>query len=158
MQNLKKANELYSRVRSTDEAALDAKLLVMSADLGLQRSLKVSRMTQSFDINDFLNRVKRFMITTSEAAITQAEANNEADAAVEEEEEDDDDDTLQDVKYWSKLGLLGLKFSKAAPPRLSFLLGSLTAEAKEKVKIQRQARQKLEKGELQEPEEVNYTS
>lgn len=209
LDNLQRANALFSRVKSTSEATLDAKLLVMSADLGLQRSLKLGRQTQSFDNQDFLSRVRRYMRTaptppylftagTATASATaadlgasatapgdrptrfavtrsvssssgsgnggtasasdtaalamNADAGEEVVAVLEGEEEDEIAGIFVEYERWAKLGILGLRYSRAVPA-ISFLLGPIEIEHKKRSVAARQ-RHRQQKAELQEAEQV----
>ena len=55
------ANELFSHVKSTHEAQLDAKLLLHTSSLTTQRAQKVQLEQGSWDLTEFLNTVSKLI-------------------------------------------------------------------------------------------------
>jgi hypothetical protein len=53
------ANELFSHVKSTHEAQLDAKLLLQTSSLTSQRAQKVKLEQGSWDLTEFLNALSK---------------------------------------------------------------------------------------------------
>jgi hypothetical protein len=95
--------------------------------------------------------------------MTDSNAGPAAAVVVATEQNDDDDEgnvvdddavtTLDERERWAKLGMLGLRFSRAVPA-VSFLLGPLAIERKQRQTTARQVRQRVDNSELQEAEQV----
>ncbi|KAF9191964.1 nuclear protein [Haplosporangium sp. Z 11] len=105
------ANQLYKNVFGTHEATLDAKLLVMSADLGMQKAKQLRMGQGGFDETEYISRL-----------ITKMGGH------------DVDNDQLD--MDWSKIGRLAMKFTRRVPT-MDFMLGPMSVEHKSRVFTQR---------------------
>lgn len=128
--SIRTANSLYSRVTSANDATLDAKFLVLSAELGAKRvkSMKSNR----FSMKEFLKNVIRFC---------RVEENNPNAAHLDAETSID-------------LGKLGNVFSAHinAAPRACFIVGPLNVREDETLKKTRKiTRKTLDIGEEEKP-------
>ncbi|KAG0178069.1 nuclear protein [Apophysomyces sp. BC1034] len=129
---LEKANVLYSRVRNTQEATLDSKLLVLSADLGTQKARNLRLDNQLFNADEFVSKI----ITYGRSShVAERERNHRSN------EEPDLD--------WKKIGLRAMSFSRKAHS-MDFMLGPLSVEKKQR-KVTRQARLVKNKEDLVQP-------
>ena len=54
-------NELFLKVKSADDAALDSRLLLKAADLGLKRARAMKLDISVFDIDEFLVKISERM-------------------------------------------------------------------------------------------------
>ncbi|KAG0049098.1 nuclear protein [Gryganskiella cystojenkinii] len=109
--NVDKANTLYKNVFGTHEATLDAKLLVLSADLGMQKA-KYLRMGQGgFDETEYLTKLVNVMGG---------------------HEVENDDRGLD----WAKMGRMAAKWTRKAPT-MDFMLGPMAIEHKTRQMKQR---------------------
>jgi hypothetical protein len=63
------ANELFSHVKSTHEAQLDAKLLLQTSSLTSQRAQKVKLEQGSWDLTEFLNAVAKLTETGANTSL-----------------------------------------------------------------------------------------
>ncbi|KAF9106960.1 sphingosine N-acyltransferase lag1 [Mortierella sp. AM989] len=105
MANVDKANELYQKVVfGTHEATLDAKLLVMSADLGMQKARHLRMGQGGFDETEFISRLVNKM------------GGHEIDSE-------------QNGMDWSKIGRMAAKWTRKVPT-MDFMLGPMSVEHK----------------------------
>lgn len=51
---------LFFSVKNTQEATLDSRLLVLSADLGNQKARNLRLESQMFSVDEFVSKIKRF--------------------------------------------------------------------------------------------------
>ncbi|KAG0303156.1 nuclear protein [Dissophora globulifera] len=107
-----KANKLYRRVEGTHEATLDAKLLVMSADLGMQKAKHLRMGQGGFDETEYLSRL----------------VNKMGGHDIDNEQQDMD---------WSKIGRMALKWTQKVPS-MDFMLGPMSVEHKSRAVTNRQ--------------------
>ncbi|KAF9096433.1 nuclear protein [Mortierella sp. AD031] len=111
MENVDKANKLYKSVFGTHEATLDAKLLVMSADLGVQKSKHLRMGQGGFDENEYVTRLISKMGG---------------------HEIDNDQQTMD----WAKVGQIAMRWSRKVPS-MDFMLGPMAVEHKTRTMTQR---------------------
>jgi ribosomal protein L12E/L44/L45/RPP1/RPP2 len=97
-------------VKNPTEAALDSKLLVMSASLGAQRARKTHADLRQFDVGEFLRKVVRSMRAGAAGGAGRAERRN-----VEEEQEQEHPEL-----DWARLGRCAYKHIATAP-NLTFM-------------------------------------
>jgi hypothetical protein len=135
MDGLNRANDLYRQVRTTQEAALDSRFLLMTADLGAKRGETLRK--RQFDLQEFLGRVARYV----------GDQRRNIDG--------DDDDEKQDDLQWSMLGDLACRFM-APVPHATFLLGPLAVDAPVKKAVKPRAARTSTKptGEAARPDEL----
>lgn len=53
-------HEAFFSVKNTQEATLDSRLLVLSADLGNQKARNLRLESQMFSVDEFVSKIKRF--------------------------------------------------------------------------------------------------
>ncbi|KAF9288102.1 nuclear protein [Mortierella alpina] len=105
------ADRLYKNVSGTHEATLDAKLLVLSADLGMQKAKHLRMGQGGFDETEFITRV----VSTMGG------------------HEIDNDQVGLD---WSKIGRMAVKWTRRVPS-MDFMLGPMSVEHKSRTITQR---------------------
>ncbi|KAI8379116.1 Nse4 C-terminal-domain-containing protein [Radiomyces spectabilis] len=127
IRTLEKANALYSKVRNTQEATLDSKLLVLSAGLGAQKARNLRLDHQLFNIDEFVSKIKTLGRTA------------EADL-------DDDNESHLD---WKCIGIRAIQYGKRART-IDFMLGPLSVERKQR-RVTRQVRLVKNKEDLVQP-------
>ncbi|KAI1295688.1 nuclear protein [Mortierella claussenii] len=110
--NVDQANRLYKNVFGTHEATLDAKLLVMSADLGMQKAKHLRMGQGGFDEVEYLTRLVNRMGGH------------------------DIDNDAQGMD-WSKVGQAAMKWTLRVPS-MDFMLGPMSVEHKSRSVTQRQ--------------------
>ncbi|KAF8940660.1 Nse4 C-terminal-domain-containing protein [Dissophora ornata] len=110
--NVDRANRLYKKVESTHEATLDAKLLVMSADLGMQKAKHLRMGQGGFDETEYISRLIGKMGGH------------------------DIDNDHRDMD-WSKIGRAAIKWTRKVPS-MDFMLGPMSVEHKSRTFTQRQ--------------------
>ncbi|KAG0172906.1 nuclear protein [Apophysomyces sp. BC1015] len=121
-----------TEVRNTQEATLDSKLLVLSADLGTQKARNLRLDNQLFNADEFVSKI----ITYGRSShVAERERNHRSN------EEPDLD--------WKKIGLRAMSFSRKAHS-MDFMLGPLSVEKKQR-KVTRQARLVKNKEDLVQP-------
>lgn len=107
-----KASKHFGNVKQTQEATLDSRFLLITAETAaaMARSLRIDK--NAFDTDDFLTRLKRVMRQNTTAA-----------AASEDEAADDDDQadvgerdrTKKRAAAWTSIGRMTLKYNHRAP-------------------------------------------
>ncbi|XP_078079500.1 non-structural maintenance of chromosomes element 4 homolog A [Mustelus asterias] len=122
---LEEANKLFSNVRQTREAALDAQFLVLATNLGQEKANQLHTDMMVFDPSVFAEELLTFMGLNR----------------LETEGSDDDDESAGWLPKdaWTKLGNETQKYFKRAPA-FHFMLGSFKSEPT--VPRQRTERQK----------------
>ncbi|KAF7729267.1 nuclear protein [Apophysomyces ossiformis] len=128
---LEKANVLYARVRNTQEATLDSKLLVLSADLGTQKARNLRLDNQVFNVDEFVSKIITY--------------GRSAEVTERERSRSDQEPDLD----WKKIGLKAVAFGKAAHS-IDFMLGPLSVEKKQR-KVTKQVRLVKNKEDLVQP-------
>ncbi|KAF9359064.1 nuclear protein [Mortierella sp. AD094] len=109
--NVDQANKLYKNVFGTHEATLDAKLLVMSADLGMQKAKHLRMGQGGFDETEYISRLVNKM-------------------------GGHDIDSDQVGMNWSTIGRMAVKWTRKAPT-MDFMLGPMSVEHKSRSFTQR---------------------
>ncbi|KAG0339764.1 nuclear protein [Podila humilis] len=110
MDNVERANKLYQSVSGTHEATLDAKLLVMSADLGMQKAKHLRMGQGGFDETEYVTRLINKM------------GGHDVDG--------------QQGLDWAKIGRLAVKWTRKVPT-MDFMLGPMSVEHKSRTDKQR---------------------
>lgn len=147
---------------SAQDATLDAKLLVLSADLGRHRARKMRLDHNTFDIDDYVAKLQTFLRVDHNAG---DDVNSGQVVAVQDEEDDEhgispqeegqsDGQSRSTRADWARLGRLAGSASGRVPVP-SFMLGPLSVEKKER-KIIRHA-QDRQRGEQRRPEELQQS-
>ncbi|KAK3822842.1 MAG: Nse4 C-terminal-domain-containing protein [Benniella sp.] len=110
--NVDQANKLYQNVSGTHEATLDAKLLVISADLGLQKARHLRMGQGGFDETEYISKLISKMGSH--------DVGNE-----------------QQSLNWSNIGRIATKWTRKVPT-MDFMLGPMSVEHKSRFVTQRQ--------------------
>ncbi|KAI8998307.1 Nse4 C-terminal-domain-containing protein [Gaertneriomyces semiglobifer] len=134
------ANKLYRKVKTTQEATLDSRVLVMAADAGVRRVERMRVDGGIFGVEDWLNRVKKALTvgpTTNTPPPTSTTTRNN----------EDDEETMLD---WYTLGPLATRLLKRAPT-IGFMLGPLALEHRPRPSTRRVARLIKDSTALQHP-------
>ncbi|CAG8463797.1 6195_t:CDS:2 [Ambispora leptoticha] len=126
-ETLKKANNLYKKVRNTHEAILDSRILVLSADLNVQKARRMKIDNNAFDTDDYIAKLTNFM--------------------GEQQTRGEDEDVHLD---WLGLGKVAARYTNRAPS-MDFMLGPLSIEQKERVKGKTPARIEKDEKDLKTP-------
>ncbi|CAM0136064.1 hypothetical protein VKS41_005550 [Umbelopsis sp. WA50703] len=129
-ETMQKANELYRQVRNTQEATLDSRLLVLSADLSVQKARKMRVDYNSFDTDEFVSKV-----ISLGGGRHLAELNNDATEL-----------------NWRDIGKQAVRFGKRAVT-MDFMQGPLAVEKKQRT-VNRQARIVKNKEDLVTPQQL----
>ncbi|OAD81416.1 hypothetical protein PHYBLDRAFT_104504 [Phycomyces blakesleeanus NRRL 1555(-)] len=116
-------------VRNTQEASLDSKLLVLSADIGAQKARNMRLEQQLFNLDEFVSKLK---------TVGRPETATNRDN--------------QEELNWKAIGMHGIKFGKRAHS-IDFMLGPLSVEKKQR-KIARQGSSQKKKHVLVEPTQL----
>ncbi|KAI8084656.1 Nse4 C-terminal-domain-containing protein [Halteromyces radiatus] len=119
---LNQANFLFTSVKNTQEAALDSKLLVLSANITTQRARNLRLDNHLFNMDEFIAKVKTFCGTERSA---------------------------HEDWNWKKLGQRAAQFSKRAQS-MDLILGPLSVEKKIRKPV-KQARLTKNKEDLVQP-------
>ncbi|KAI9012571.1 Nse4 C-terminal-domain-containing protein [Phycomyces nitens] len=127
-ETLSKANDLYQNVRNTQEASLDSKLLVLSADIGAQKARNMRLEQQLFNLDEFVSKLKTIGRPETSAIDNQGELN------------------------WKAIGMHAIQFGKRAHS-IDFMLGPLSVEKKQR-KAARQGSGIRKKHEVVQPTQL----
>ncbi|CAO3690787.1 unnamed protein product [Umbelopsis ramanniana] len=122
-----KANELYSQVRNTQEATLDSRLLVLSADLSTQKARNLRMDLNTFDTDEFVSKI-----------ISLGGGRHVVETGDEQEE-----------LNWVDIGKQAIRFGKR-PVTMDFMQGPLAVEKKQRT-VTRAARITKNKEDLVKP-------
>ncbi|XP_006461191.1 hypothetical protein AGABI2DRAFT_192724 [Agaricus bisporus var. bisporus H97] len=142
-QQLEKADELFQKVKGPSEATLDSHFLLMASNVGAQKARAMKSGTGSFDMDEFITKVRNFM-----------NGGLKPENIPEEDDEIDPDYNTESSKLdWDRIGRLALAKSRRAPA-LSFMLGPLSIEQKVR-NVTKRARQEKDNGPVAKPENVN---
>lgn len=129
-ETMQKANELYLQVRNTQEATLDSRLLVLSADLSVQKARKMRVDFNSFDTDEFVSK-----IISLGGGRHLADSNNDSAEL-----------------NWLDIGKQAVRFGKRAVT-MDFMQGPLAVEKKQRT-VSRQARIVKNKEDLVTPQQL----
>ncbi|KAG4306530.1 hypothetical protein PORY_000518 [Pneumocystis oryctolagi] len=128
VKTIKMADVLFQKVRRPQEATLDSLLLVQTADLANMRAKRLKLGDLLFDMDMYIGKLLSFIRCNKDRQSESFELN------------------------WVKIGKLAILCSKR-PPTISFMLGPLSVERKER-KVVRQERFQKNKEDLVLPDEV----
>jgi hypothetical protein len=157
---VKRANNIFNRVKQTNDATLDSRLLVNVSDLAYRKAnqLVLGDSSTGIDVEEFLTKCLSYMrngghVEDGDGAASRRRRNQNSNQDSDEESEDDDAGAPLD---WELLGRHACIPYNSRPPVPSFLLGPLSVQKKQRTQTQRRARQTQEKGREARPE--NLTS
>ncbi|KAJ2615903.1 hypothetical protein H4S08_001015 [Coemansia sp. RSA 1365] len=111
LEDLDRANDLFSAVQGTAEGVLDSRFLVMSADIGARRAHMMRIDSAAFDSLEYVEKVREVLYGPGRSADEQQMAGTPPD--------------------WAAVGTVAARFSRQ-PPRLSYIFGPLMVAAKER--------------------------
>ncbi|KAG5519091.1 hypothetical protein PMAC_002178 [Pneumocystis sp. 'macacae'] len=126
---VKIADMLFQKVKRPQEAALDSQLLVQTVDLASMKAKRLKLGDMLFDMDIYIGNLFLFMGCSKDCHTSSSSELN-----------------------WMRIGKLALLCSKR-PPTISFMLGPLSVERKER-RIVRQERFQKNKEDLVKPDEV----
>jgi hypothetical protein len=158
---VKRANNIFNRVKQTNDATLDSRLLVNVSDLAYRKAnqLVLGDSSTGIDVDEFLSKCLSYMRNGGHvenddgAAAARRQRNRNSNHESDEESEYDDAGAPLD---WELLGRHACIPYNSRPPVSSFLLGPLSVQKKQRTQTQRRARQTRETGREARPE--NLTS
>ncbi|KAK9719422.1 hypothetical protein K7432_004802 [Basidiobolus ranarum] len=129
--NIAKANELFKKVKNPYEATLDARLLVLSADIGTQKARRMKIDSHSFDTSEYIAKMVTLMGGRQ---------------GIEDEEG-------RSILNWDTLGDIATNYTARAPS-MDFILGPLATEQKTRQISKQRARLEKDKAFLTKPQEL----
>ncbi|RXK38008.1 hypothetical protein M231_04677 [Tremella mesenterica] len=141
--HLTRQQALFDQVRDTGTAALDARLMLTTADtaFGLARKMKLDN--NDFDVDDFIIKLKSCL------GLDRPDMDNIS----EDEDEDQLDESLERASRrrvrdgplgdWEKVGWMAAKYSRRVPG-VEFMYGPLTIQHKKRQIGPRQRKKSLE--------------
>ncbi|KTW28726.1 Smc5-Smc6 complex subunit NSE4 [Pneumocystis jirovecii RU7] len=129
VKTIKTADMLFQKVKRPQEATLDSRLLVQTVGLASMRAKRLKLGDILFDMDIYIGSLFSFMGCTRDC---HTDGNSELN--------------------WIRIGQLALLCSKR-PPTMSFMLGSLSVERKER-RIIRQERFQKNNDDLVKPDEI----
>ncbi|KII92185.1 hypothetical protein PLICRDRAFT_104315 [Plicaturopsis crispa FD-325 SS-3] len=141
VEQVRDADELFSKVKGPQEATLDSDFLVKMSNLGAQKARQMKSAGSSFDMDDFISKLITFMGGRKQIGgglpdDSDVENGNDGDAPLD----------------WDKIGRKALAKSRRVPA-MDFMLGPLSIEQKKRAPVKRS---KLEKNKEEErkPQEL----
>ncbi|RKO83754.1 Nse4 C-terminal-domain-containing protein [Blyttiomyces helicus] len=135
LENLVKQNELFKNVKNTQDAALDSRLLVTTADIAFQRARRMKVDGAAFDINDFASKVM--------AKLNASDGDGRGA----------DGDGVLD---WDAVGRIAARRLRRSVV-CDFMLGPLAVQHKKRGEIKRTAKLVKDKRDLVAPERLKDT-
>jgi len=151
---LAKANRIYEKVKQTNDATVDSRLLVNISDLAYKKSaqLVAGGANTGVDVDEFLSKCISYMRrggpparNHTDDAIASGSRRRQTQAQDPEYDDEDADATLD----WESLGRVCFA-NNSRPPVPCFLLGPLSVEKKARTHTQRRARQAKDSGPAKE--------
>ncbi|KAF7373797.1 Non-structural maintenance of chromosomes element 4 [Mycena sanguinolenta] len=138
--NVKRANVIFRKVKSPQEAVLDSCLLVKTSTTSSRYARALKLGTGPFDVEDFVTRMIIFMGGYKPPEDISSDASDiEAD-----------DDAYLD---WAKIGRRILAKSRRVPA-MGFMLGPLSIQQKKRAHNKRRAKFEINKKDERRPQEI----
>ncbi|KAF7361791.1 Non-structural maintenance of chromosomes element 4 [Mycena venus] len=135
---VKKADELFHKVKGPQEATLDSAFLLMASNMGAQKARAMKSGSGSFDVDDFVSKLVTFMGGAKQLNV------------------DDSDSEGEDVNgvplEWDRIGRKALAKSRRVPA-MGFMLGPLSIEQKKR-KFTQRAKLEKDKADMRKPQEI----
>ncbi|KAJ7346748.1 Nse4 C-terminal-domain-containing protein [Mycena albidolilacea] len=137
--HVKKADELFNKVKGPQEATLDSAFLLMASNMGAQKARAMKSGSGSFDIDDFVAKLVTFMGGAKQLNV-------------------DDDSDGEDTEgsgaplEWDRIGRKALAKSRRVPA-MGFMLGPLSIEQKKRTFTKR-AKFEKDKADMRKPQEI----
>ncbi|KAJ7783302.1 Nse4 C-terminal-domain-containing protein [Mycena metata] len=136
---VKKADELFNKVKGPQEATLDSAFLLMASNMGAQKARAMKSGSGSFDIDDFVSRLVTFM-----GGAKQLDVDDESDG--------EDVDVGGGPLEWDRIGRKALAKSRRVPA-MGFMLGPLSIEQKKR-NVTKRAKFEKDKADERKPQEI----
>ncbi|KAJ6625515.1 Nse4 C-terminal-domain-containing protein [Mycena sp. CBHHK59/15] len=136
---VKKADELFNKVKGPQEATLDSAFLLMASNMGAQKARAMKSGSGSFDIDDFVAKLVTFMGGGKQLNV---------DDGSDGEDADDNGAPLD----WSRIGRKALAKSRRVPA-MGFMLGPLSIEQKKR-NFMKRAKFEKDQAEERKPQEL----
>lgn len=130
-----RANELYKDVHNTQEAALDSKVLGLSAGMNVVKARQMRIEQHLFASDEFIEQVRRLLLQRGDSL-------NLANESVIDRDGHKVHTKVEDKFDWSKLGRIATCYSRRVPT-LEFMFGPIAVEPSVKRQASRR-RKKLE--------------
>ncbi|KAJ6500013.1 Nse4 C-terminal-domain-containing protein [Mycena vitilis] len=135
---VRKADELFNKVRGPQEATLDSQFLLMASNMGAQKARAMKSGSGSFDIDDFVAKLVTFMGGAGQLDVDDFDG----------EDAEGNGAPLQ----WDRIGRKALAKSRRVPA-MGFMLGPLSIEQKKRTFAKR-AKFEKDKADERKPQEL----
>ncbi|KAJ7446183.1 Nse4 C-terminal-domain-containing protein [Mycena galericulata] len=136
---VKKADELFHKVKGPQEATLDSAFLLLASNMGAQKARAMKSGSGSFDIDDFVSKLVSFM-------------GGAKHLDVDDESDGEDAEANAIPLQWDRIGRKALANSRRVPA-MGFMLGPLSIEQKKRTFTKR-AKFEKDKAEERKPQEL----
>ncbi|KAJ7178410.1 Nse4 C-terminal-domain-containing protein, partial [Mycena crocata] len=138
-EHVKKADELFHKVKGPQEATLDSAFLLMASNMGAQKARAMKSGSGSFDIDDYVSKLVIFMGGSKPLNV---------------DDESDGEDTEVNGAHleWDRIGRKALAKSRRVPA-MGFMLGPLSIEQKKRT-VTKRAKFEKDKAEMRKPQEL----
>ncbi|KAH8701840.1 putative nuclear protein Qri2/Nse4 [Talaromyces proteolyticus] len=155
LSTIRKANDLFVRVKQTADATVDSHLLVNAADLTYKKSAQLATdgAVAGIDVDEFISKCMTFMRrgpTTDASSFptgTQRRIQRRQDGA-------DSDEDEGDALNWDWLGRAACFSHNARPSLSSFLLGPLSVQKRSRQFTQRRAANRIDTSRVDRPQDL----
>ncbi|KAF7376250.1 Non-structural maintenance of chromosomes element 4 [Mycena sanguinolenta] len=134
---VKKADELFNRVKGPQEATLDSAFLLMASNMGAQKARAMKSGSGSFDIDDFVSKLVTFMGGAKQ---------------LDDDSDGEDSEENHTSLEWDRIGRRALAKSRRVPA-MGFMLGPLSIEQKKR-NITKRAKFEKDKADMRAPQEI----
>ncbi|KAJ7497416.1 Nse4 C-terminal-domain-containing protein [Mycena latifolia] len=137
-EQVKKADELFNKVKGPQEATLDSAFLLMASNMGAQKARAMKSGSGSFDIDELISKLITFM--------------GGAKLDVDDESDAEDTEVNGGPLDWDRIGRKALAKSRRVPA-MGFMLGPLSIEQKKRT-VTKRAKFEKDKAEERKPQEL----
>lgn len=157
LETLRRAQQLSSDVKQTNEATIDARLLVSTIDLSYRKTMRMvqGNTSQGVDIDEFVSKCITYMRHGGGIADDNAPALSSTQRQRRRRGQDGDDDENDEMLNWSHLGRFACLQHNRRPALSGFLVGPLSVEKKVRRITKRTARFRREDLAETRPEVLN---
>lgn len=138
-----RANRLFKKVKQTNDATLDSRLLVNVSDLAYKKTaaLVLGDTSTGVDVDEFLSKCITYMRNGGPVSRDENPTSSSRRPRTNAEDSDEEDeDMIGEALDWEFLGRHACFPYNSRPPVPSFLLGPLSVEKKQRAQTQRRAR------------------
>lgn len=140
---ISRANRLFKKVKQTNDATLDSRLLVNVSDLAYKKTaaLVLGDTSTGVDVDEFLSKCISYMRNGGPLSCDENVTSGSRPRRTNAEDLDgEDEDMIGEALDWEFLGRHACFPYNSRPPVPSFLLGPLSVEKKQRTQTQRKAR------------------